>query len=201
MNDIVYVLEFIGIMAFSISGMIAAKAKNMDPVGIYVIACITAFGGGTVRDILLDRISIYWIQHQEFPIIILMLSLLISYVKWFAKIKESYLLIPDAIGLGVFSILGAELSLEHNVPIFIASLLGVLTGTFGGAMRDTLCNELPSIFTKAPLYASCSFAGCWIYFLAKYLTQSPLISLLLGLISVVFLRYIAIKYNIRLHKT
>ena len=122
MPDMIYILEMIGVIAFAISGMIEARAKNMDPVGIYTIAFITALGGGTLRDLMLDNHPLYWMRHQEQPILIFFLTLAFSLIRRFRRLRVSAIVIPDAIGLGVFSILGAQLALQHgHIPVHCLS--------------------------------------------------------------------------------
>ena len=199
MNQIIYILEFLGIISFAISGMIAAKEQGMDPVGLYFIACVTAFGGGTARDLILDNHPVYWIQHQEFPILILVMAILFAYFKPVSKLKEIHILVPDAIGLGIFSVLGTNLALGYGSPMFIAVILGVMTGTVGGVMRDALCNEIPHLFRKLQLYATCAFVGCWLYVLLLFvLTQTQ--SLWISTIFIALLRLLAMRYDWRLQK-
>lgn len=109
MHTTIYILEMIGVAAFAISGMIEARSKNMDPVGVYTIAFITALGGGTLRDLILGNHPIYWIQHQEQPEPILVISLLYSYLPSPRRLPLSAMALPDALGLGIFSVLGAQL--------------------------------------------------------------------------------------------
>ena len=107
---------------------------------------------------------------------------------------------PDAIGLGVFSILGAQLALDLGHSWFVASLLGVMTGTFGGALRDTLCNEVPYIFRKDQIYASISFAGCWLYFVCQWFLDNEVLPLTIGLLFIVIVRMLAVRFDIRLQR-
>lgn len=200
MLDIIYLLEMIGIVAFAISGMIVARSKNMDPVGVFTIGFITALGGGTLRDLMMDNHPLYWIKHQEQPILILAMAIVFSYWNRAARIRESRIVLPDAIGLGIFSILGAQLALDLGHSWFIASLLGVMTGTFGGALRDTLCNEVPFIFRKDQIYASISFAGCWLYFVCQWLLASEVLALTIGLLFIVMARLLAVQFDIRLQR-
>jgi len=200
MLDIVYSLEMIGIVAFAISGMVVARSKNMDPVGVFTIGFITALGGGTLRDIIMANHPVYWIKHEEQPVLILAMAIVFSYWKRSERIRESWIVFPDAIGLGTFSILGAQLALDMGHSWFIASLLGVMTGTFGGALRDTLCNEVPFIFRKDQIYASISFAGCWLYFLCQWTLQSEALSLTIGLLFIVIVRMAAVRFDIRLQR-
>lgn len=199
MNEFIYILEFMGIISFAISGMIAAKEQGMDPVGLYFIACVTAFGGGTARDVILDNHPVYWIQHQEFPIIILLMALLFAYVKPTTQLKEVHILIPDAIGLGIFSVLGTKLALDFGSPVFIGVILGVMTGTVGGVMRDALCNEIPHLFRKLQLYATCAFVGCWLYVLLLKLSTET-IALWVSFIFIAGLRLLAMRFDWRLQK-
>ncbi len=200
MFDIIYLLEMVGVVAFAISGMIVAKSKNMDPVGIFAIGFVTALGGGTLRDLMMDNHPLYWIKHQEQPILILAIAVVFSYWNRAERIHESRIVFPDAIGLGVFSILGAQLALDLGHSWFIASLLGVMTGTFGGALRDTLCNEVPFIFRKDQIYASISFAGCWLYFVCQWLLESEALALSIGLLFIVLIRLLAVRFDIRLQR-
>lgn len=200
MFDIIYLLEMIGIVAFAISGMIVAHQKNMDPVGVFTTGFVTALGGGTLRDLMMDNHPLYWIQHQELPILILVMAILFSYSGLAGRLKESRIVIPDAIGLGTFSILGAQLALDLGHSWFIASLLGVMTGTFGGALRDTLCNEVPFIFRKDQIYASISFAGCWLYFGCQWVLESEPLAVTIGLLFIVLVRLAAVRFDIRLQR-
>tara|TARA_R100000322_G_scaffold106332_1_gene67726 strand:- start:1111 stop:1731 length:621 start_codon:yes stop_codon:yes gene_type:complete len=198
--EVIYLLEMIGVIAFAFSGMIAARAKNMDPVGIYTIAFITALGGGTLRDLIMDNHPLYWIRHEEQPILILALAVAYSYLRPLSRLRESNIIVPDAIGLGIFTMLGAQLALELGHSFFIASLLGVMTGTFGGLLRDTLCNEVPFIFRKDQVYASVAFAGCWLSFLVDYLFHQTEIALAAGVVAIVVLRLLAVRFDIRLQR-
>lgn len=200
MLDIIYLLEMLGIIAFAISGMIIARAKNMDPVGVFSIGFITALGGGTLRDLILDNHPVYWIKHQEQPVLILVMAILFSYWKRADRLRASQIVIPDAIGLGVFSILGAQLALDLNHSWLIASFLGVMTGTFGGALRDTLCHEVPQIFRKDQVYASVSFAGCWLYFLCLSVLGNEAVSLTIGVLFIAVVRILAVRFDIRLQR-
>lgn len=200
MHTTIYILEMIGVIAFAISGMIEARSKNMDPVGVYTIAFITALGGGTLRDLILGNHPIYWIQHQEQPVLILLISLLYSYLPSIRRLPLSAIVLPDAIGLGIFSVLGAQLALQMGNTLFIASLLGVMTGTFGGLLRDTLCNEMPFILRKDQIYASVSFVGCWVYFGCQYWLTDQSLALWCGFSFIVIARLLAYHFDIRLQR-
>lgn len=158
------IVDTLGVFACALSGLLQARKRELDLVGLFVIALVTAFGGGTLRDLLLDRSPLFWIEHDSYAIGILALSLVFALVPATGRIPPRALLVADALALGSFSIAGAGYALEAGTSHFIAALMGVITGTFGGVIRDVLCNEIPSLFRKSPLYATCAFFGCYAYF-------------------------------------
>ena len=157
-------LEAVGVFAFALSGLVEARRRDMDLVGLFVVALVTAFGGGTLRDLLLDRTPLFWIEHDSYAIAILGLSTIFALFPATGRFPPIVLLTADAVGLGLFSVAGAGYALEAGSSLFIAALMGAITGTFGGVIRDILCNELPSLFQQTPLYATCACAGCYFYF-------------------------------------
>lgn len=194
-----YVFETIGILAFALSGMILAKHKDFDVVGIYSIACITAFGGGTLRDVILDSHPVYWINHPEYPAIIFFMTFIFAAIKQ-VELKESYLVIPDTIGLALFTSSGAQLATELHHPMIIVGILSTMVATFGGVLRDTLCRKTPTIFKRnTALYASIAFLGGCLYFiLFHYTSLSSWNNVLLTSAFVAFFRIVAIKFKWKL---
>jgi uncharacterized membrane protein YeiH len=165
-----HLIKFIEIMAILVgafSGFIEARRKRMDLVGVFTVAFITAFGGGTLRDILLDRRPLFWVQHQEYAILIFVLALVASPLMRTLRhvVSERMIVIADAVGLGLFSVAGVSSALDANMPLFIASMMGVITGIFGGVLRDIVCNEVPMVFRDGKPYAICAFVGNWIFLL------------------------------------
>jgi uncharacterized membrane protein YeiH len=163
-------IEILAILVGAFSGFIEARRKRMDLVGVFTVAFITAFGGGTLRDILLDRRPLFWVTHQEYAILIFVLALVASpLIRTLRHIlSEKLIVIADAIGLGLFSIAGVSAALDADMPIFIASMMGVITGIFGGVLRDIVCNEVPMVFRDGKPYAICSFLGSWMYLLMRH---------------------------------
>jgi len=168
------IIEAGAIIAFALSGFLEAARKRMDVVGVIVVAFITAFGGGTLRDLLLDRRPLFWVEHQEYVVLIFAVSVAAMALMRGGRhqFTERAIQIPDALGLGLFSVSGTSLALEAQLPLFVASLMGVITAVFGGVMRDIICNEIPTVFRDHRPYALCSFAGCWT-FLALHLLGAP----------------------------
>jgi uncharacterized membrane protein YeiH len=168
----------------------------MDFVGVCSVAFIVAFGGGTLRDVLLDRRPLFWIQHEHHAWTVFGLALVGAMLPRLPDRLARWLNLPDAIGLGLFSIVGARIALELGHTPFIASIFGVVTGTCGGVIADIACNEVPTLFRKTtPLYATCAFAGCWVFLLARArLGDDP--AKLAGAAIVVALRLAALRWNL-----
>lgn len=192
---ILAVIDVIGVFAFALSGLIEARRRDMDLVGLFVVALVTAFGGGTLRDLLLDRSPLFWIEHDIYAIAILGLAVAFALIPATGRVPPGVLVVADAFGLGLFSVAGAGYALEAGTSAFIAALMGVITGTFGGVIRDVLCNELPSLFRQTPLYATCAFAGCYLY---MALLRAPLmgeIAVGLAIIAIAAFRLAAVRWH------
>lgn len=201
MNTLINTIEVFGIFAFALSGIIEARKKGMDIVGVYAVAMITAFGGGTLRDFILDRHPLFWVEHYWYPIIFLALSLLGGFIT--KQVTEhgkamSLVLVLDALGLGLFSATGASLAHQAGLHPFIAALLGVTTGVFGGVLRDIICNEIPAVFQRTELYATCAFAGAWCYLVVMQATANDVFAAIICISVTFVLRMFAIRYKIKL---
>lgn len=191
-------IEFGAVVAFAIYGILLASRKQMDFVGLFAVASAVAFGGGTIRDLCLDRTPLFWIENSYYTIAVFGLALIGALAPQLMLRLEKYLALPDALGLGLFTVVGTGYALELGTPLFVSALIGVMTGAFGGVIADVICNELPSIFRPAPLYASCSFAGAWVYIAGVEWGWEPSLTLALSLGTVVFFRLASIKWNWRL---
>jgi uncharacterized membrane protein YeiH len=176
---LIKLIEILAILVGAFSGFIEARGKRMDVVGVFTVAFITAFGGGTLRDILLDKRPLFWVTHQEYAILIFVLSLIASPLIRTLRtiVSERMVVIADALGLGLFSVAGVSQALESGMPLFIASMMGVITGIFGGVLRDIVCNEIPMVLRDGKPYAICAFLGCWVYLLMQKTGMPPDLSL------------------------
>jgi len=192
------IIENVGLLAFAMSGIMEARRKRFDLVGVYAVALCAAFGGGTLRDLLLDRKPILWIQEPFYAMAILALSVGAISLPSLSRIPERYLHLPDAIGLGLFSITGTGYALQGGVSLFVATLMGVITGAFGGVLRDIICNELPAIFRRTELYATCAFLGCLIYAVFLRMNFHPGFAAWMGVALIIFARLMAVRYGIKL---
>lgn len=192
-------IEIAAVISGALFGMLLARRKGMDFVGVFSVASMTAFGGGTLRDVLLDRHPLFWIQYPWYPTLVFAVSVVVSLIPRIPAWVEKFLHFPDALGLGLFSVLGTEIAMEQQVAPFVAVLFGVITGTFGGVIGDIACNEVPSLFRPStPLYATCAFIGGWLLIVGKMLPIPASFSFGISATSVVVMRIIALRYNIRL---
>ena len=193
----IIVLTYFAVTASAISGALEARKHNMDIVGATTVSFITAFGGGTLRDLLLGRTPIFWLVDPWLSIATFVVAILSFYL--IKNLSDKLLFIPDALGLGFFSVLGATYALQMHLPLLIASLMGVATGVFGGILRDIVCNQIPSIFKRdTELYATCSFLGTWVFIIMMDWHIDPSISSWAGTFTVFGLRVLAIRYKLKL---
>ncbi|HET6450852.1 MAG TPA: trimeric intracellular cation channel family protein [Spirochaetia bacterium] len=203
-KDVLTLIEVVGVLAFSMTGIFEARRLKMDIVGVYSLAMITAFGGGTVRDLFLQRHPLFWIQNWPYDAAILILSLISVLILKQIRSKHNKALVMvvtvfDALGVGLFSVLGAEYSLEvYPGNYFISVLMGVVTGCFGGVIRDIVGNQVPSVFKKSQLYATCSLAGCVMYVLLAWSGLPQVVSLSLSAGVVFAVRMLAVRYDVKL---
>lgn len=190
------VIEYGAVIAAAIYGILQARAFKMDALGVFVVAFTCAFGGGTLRDLLLDRQPLFWILNPHYPIIVFVMSIATCLIPRIPESIKKYLHVPDALGLGLFSIVGAQYALDAGTTNFIAALLGVITGTFGGVMSDLLCARVPSLFKSSPLYATCAFLGCWIFFGCGAIGLTESAAAVIGITSIVLIRFAALYWNV-----
>ena len=192
-------LEFLAVLSAAAFGILLARSKRMDLVGVCCVAFAVAFGGGTLRDVLLDRRPLFWIANEHYAWIVFGLAIAGSLLPRLPERLESWLHLPDALGLGLFSIVGAGFALEAGTSPFLAVGFGVMTGTFGGVIGDVVCNEIPNVFRPTiPLYASCSFLGCWAFLGIRLVGAGESVALWFGVVVVVALRLAALRWNLRL---
>ena len=154
-------LDFAGVAVFAISGALVASRKCMDPVGFALIATVTAIGGGTLRDLLLGQTP-FWLHQPDYVGLCVVVALLVYFIAPHIEYRYRVLLWADAVGLSVFSVLGARLALESGFGLTVAIVMGLLTGTFGGLLRDVLCREIPLIL-RQEIYATAALCGALMY--------------------------------------
>ncbi|HPS09761.1 MAG TPA: trimeric intracellular cation channel family protein [Paludibacteraceae bacterium] len=188
------IIDYLGTFAFAISGMRLASAKRFDWFGAYVVGLVTAIGGGTTRDLLLD-VTPFWMLQPSYLIVTGFALLFVIFLgKWVIRLHNTFFIF-DAIGLGLFVVVGIDKALELNYPFWVAILMGMITGSVGGVIRDILINEVPLIFRK-DIYALACVVGGLIYFVSFKLNFSPVVMQTTAAVSVIVTRVIAVKYHI-----
>jgi uncharacterized membrane protein YeiH len=195
-------LEALGVLAFALSGIMEAARKQFDLVGVVMIGAVTAFGGGTLRDVLLDRRPFFWVE-QEFwvwALILVGLALPFFFKATHIALTEKAILIPDAVGLGIFAAGGTHLALVAGMSPMIAVLMGVITAVAGGVLRDVLVNEVPRAFHDHQPYAAIAFAGGWVLVLLGYLNTPEYLDVAIAAILMVAIRLIAVRLKIELFR-
>jgi uncharacterized membrane protein YeiH len=195
---ILYILSLIGVGVFAASGALAAGRKGFDLIGVVVISGVTAIGGGTLRDVLLDRHPIFWIADPtQLLVILAAAALTLLYVR-FRKPPWTALLVADALGLALFTISGAQVAEQRGLPGIIVVVMGTITGSAGGVMRDILSGEVPLLLRHTELYATAAIAGIIVYLLAEKAGLDPTAAALAGMVTVAALRFAAILWRLRL---
>jgi uncharacterized membrane protein YeiH len=189
-------LDLLGTFAFAISGIRLASGKQIDWFGAYIIGLVTAIGGGTTRDLLLD-VTPFWMQDGSYFLTtgIALLATLVFKNKVFNW--GNTLFIFDSVGLGLFTIVGISKSLAAGLPLWVCIVMGTITGSVGGVIRDVLLNEVPLLFRK-DIYALACVAGGVVYFTCSYFQVQPSLSELISALVVITMRVIAVKFHIHL---
>jgi uncharacterized membrane protein YeiH len=188
------ILDTIGTLVFAISGALTAMYKKLDLFGVYCIAFVTALGGGTIRDVMIGSTPVGWMLDIDY-VFIITLGFLLSLIfnRYLERLRISMLLF-DTIGLGVFTLIGLEKGIEFGLSPVICLILGTLTATFGGVIRDILCNEIPVLFRKE-IYATLCIAGGILFFLLQeFAIPKEIISASVA-VFIITLRLVAYKYN------
>lgn len=197
--SILYLLDLLGTFAFAISGAIAGVRKDLDLYGVMVLGVVTAVGGGTIRDVLVGRIPPFIFQDTAYLFLSILASILTFFFSSFVERKFKVLLIMDAIGLGVFTVIGISVGISYHIGYFGAVIMGVMTGTVGGMVRDVLQGEVPLVLQKE-IYASACIVGGVIFVLMDIISLNRTINVILCIFIVIFIRLMAIYKNWHLPK-
>lgn len=154
-------LGWAGTAVFAMAGALTASRKQLDPVGFVLIACVTAFGGGTIRDLVLDR-TVFWLDEPNLVLMASAVALVVFFTAHWVERRFALLLWADAVGMALFAVVGAEAAYSHTGNAWIAILMGTITATFGGLLRDMICAELPLLLRKE-IYATAAAVGAALF--------------------------------------
>lgn len=193
---LVSTLFYIGIIAESMSGALAAGRFKMDLFGVFFISFVTALGGGSIRDILFDHYPLLWVHSPHYVLVVLIASLLAVRIAYFIERLERFFLTLDALGLAVFSTIGAKIVIAMGHSLTLAMVGAVVTGSFGGILRDLFCNRIPLIFQQELYAAVAMLCGAIYWFIYPHLGEELTTFIVIGV--GFFIRMIAIKYKISL---
>ena len=194
--DSLYWITLVAVVFSSASGVLKAGFKQFDLFGVIIIAIATGLGGGSLRDMLLDR-EVFWIRDQIFFIASLGSAVAIFILARLVPLTQKSFLIPDAAGLASFGVAGTLVSLTFDAPWLVASFMGVMTGTMGGIFRDVLCAEPPVVF-QSPLYATVCWGGSLAFIGLLYLDLDVTLAAIVAGTAMFVARLLAIRYNISL---
>ncbi|MDH0894747.1 MULTISPECIES: trimeric intracellular cation channel family protein [unclassified Pseudomonas] len=198
MQQLFYLADLFGVAVFAITGALMAGRKSMDLFGVLVIAVITALGGGTLRDLILDNHPVSWIRNDTYILVASLAAVgTVLWVRLTRPIHERGLLVADAFGLAVFTVIGTEVALQHNMPYSTAVIMGVVTGVAGGVMRDVICNEIPLIFQKE-IYATACIFGSLVFIALRELQTPHWLDTGIAMLSVLLTRLAAIRWRLSL---
>ncbi|UYZ60824.1 trimeric intracellular cation channel family protein [Hymenobacter latericus] len=193
--SIIYLTDLIGTGVFAISGTLAAlhKKKDHDLLTLFIFAFVTAVGGGTLRDVIIQAYPVAWISDANY-LVVITASVLIAVAcrRWWLGVLQRPLLVFDTLGIGIFTILGLQKALNTGVNAWAAVLLGIVSALFGGVIRDTLANEVPLVFERQ-LYATPCLTGAVFYVLALYLGLDPTVNFLVAVGLITIFRLLAAR--------
>jgi uncharacterized membrane protein YeiH len=190
----IYFLDLFGTCIFAISGVLTAMDKKFDSVGTLIIGFVTAIGGGTLRDILIGRSPVGWLNDRNYLFAIL-LGYIVAYLFRARVIRyRKSMFLFDTVGIGLFTILGIQISLNYDLNVEFCLILGVISACFGGVLRDVLTNEIPLIFRKE-IYATACFVGGLVYLVIGQFSTLENINILFAIFVVIIVRALAIKYK------
>ncbi len=194
--DFLTILDYIGTFAFAISGVRIAADKNFDFFGAYVVGFVTAVGGGTLRDLMLD-VTPFWMEQPSYVIITgIALLFAIAFGKLTSKLGRTFFIF-DAIGISLFTVVGLEKSLAEGFPMWVSIIMGCITGVAGGMFRDVFVNEIPLIFRK-DIYAIACLLGGFVYYLCLALDAPLALIQIIAASSVFIIRVLSVRYGISL---
>lgn len=197
LNIVIEMLDYFGIVVFAISGALAAARARMDLVGFALLAVVTGVGGGSLRDLLLGQLPVFWVEQPQYIVLCVVASIATFVTVPVIASRLKLLLWADAVGLAVFAVLGAQASLDAGAPLIIAALFGVVSATFGGLIRDIICRETPLMLLKE-IYATAALAGALLYVCLIELAVAPGIATLAGCSVTFIVRGLGLTFGLSL---
>jgi len=194
-----YILEHAAVSIAALTGVLAARGKQVDLFGVIVLALVTAVGGGTIRDVILGPAHVFWIEDTRFLLNILITAVVVFYLVRFHELPTTVLLVADAFALALFTMVGARKGLALSEAPEVAVIMGVITGVAGGILRDLLIGEMPLVFRREIyLYATAAFFGATFFVLLRTWSDNATFNMIAGTAATLLLRLAGIKWRIGL---
>ena len=194
--DFITIIDYLGTFAFAISGIRLAAAKNFDWFGAYVVGFVTAVGGGTLRDVMLD-VTPFWMEQPSYVVITaLALVFVVIFRRQVVRLDNTFFIF-DAIGIGLFTVVGVEKSIAAGYPVWVNIIMGAITGAAGGMFRDIFINEVPLIFRK-DIYALACVGGGVAYYICLWTGCSHVVTQITAALAVILIRVLSVKFGISL---
>lgn len=190
-----FICDLLGTIAFAISGVLVAMDKKLDLFGVFIIAFVTAVGGGSLRDMLIGDTPVAWMRESAYTFTIIGAVIFAILLQRRLKYLRRSLFLFDTIGIGLYTMVGIEKGLEAGLIPFICIALGVMTASFGGIIRDILCNEIPVIFRKE-IYATACILGGALYFVLLGTDLAEKYAYAIGILTVICVRLLAVRFHI-----
>ncbi|HTE11446.1 MAG TPA: trimeric intracellular cation channel family protein [Chitinophagaceae bacterium] len=187
-------IDILGTFSFAVSGAFAAMEKKLDPLGVLIISFVTAIGGGTIRDMLLGDLPVAWLTNNTTAWVIAISAVAAVFFGSTLKKFDKLLFVFDAIGLGLFTMIGIQKGIQHGLSTGICIALGTITACFGGVIRDVLLNKVPLIFQKE-IYASACIAGGLLFFIMRQLQLEENAAYTAAIIAIFIIRWLAVRFN------
>ncbi len=192
-----HVIDILGTFSFAVSGAFFAMEKKLDPFGVLILSFVTAIGGGTLRDMMIGNLPVGWLRDETATIVIFIGAMgSMFFSQWLKKINATLFLF-DALGLGLFTIIGIEKGMELNFSVGVCVALGTITASFGGVIRDLLLNNVPLVFRKE-IYALASIIGGIIYYLLKLSIVNDDVAKIICILLILVIRLLAVRYKLTL---
>jgi len=195
-------LDYIGTIVFAISGTLKAARNKLDLLGCLVMGVCTGVGGGTLRDVLLGRLPVFWLSQTEYLWISIITAVATFIMAHYGRLRSSttsfILHWGDAIGLGAFAVIGAQAAMSVGINTWVAPLFGMMTATFGGLIRDVCCRVPPVVLVAGEVYATSAFFGAAIFVLATQVSGCIPVGIVWGVVSTVLIRSACFTYDVRL---
>lgn len=198
--NLFYLMDIFAVAVCAVTATLESGRKEMDLFGVLVVGLVSGVGGGTVRDLLLGRLPVFWVADETYVVSALSAGCATFFIARRMRLPTNFFLIPDAVGMALFTVIGTGIALQLGFSWLIAALMGVVTAVCGGIIRDVLCNEIPLIF-RTEIYATASLAGALLMIaLSQGAGFSHDTASVLAMLAIVAVRLAAIRWHIHLPK-